>query len=97
MNEKKYAFWKYDLFPHLVGGEIEKEMADGVCEVKGYGRYQIKPSFVLSGDAGANLLGQLKAIERKYHIEKEQLAKKFEVTVFNAIQLAKQLDSIQEK
>lgn len=34
--DKMYAFWKYDLPPYLLGGEVEEIRPDGVARIKGY-------------------------------------------------------------
>ena len=35
MQDKLYAFWKYDRPPYLLGGEVE-EVKDNMVRVKGY-------------------------------------------------------------
>ena len=38
-NNKKMAFWRYDLFPFVLSGEIVFEN-ENVIDIKGYGAFQ---------------------------------------------------------
>lgn len=38
MNEKLYAFWRYDQFPYVLGGTVTKMFDNGTVETKEYGR-----------------------------------------------------------
>lgn len=64
MKQKLYAFWKYDLFPFVLGGEITRMDNDGYVETVGYGPgFLFKPIKILPLEEGkriAMLLTELK-------------------------------------
>lgn len=65
-----YAFWRYDLFPFVLGGEITTFHDDGRITAKGFGGYAgFKPIKVLPEGAGKALLAKLKILKDKYDSE----------------------------
>lgn len=59
MKKGHIAFWKYDLFPFILWGTIEKTHGEYV-ETKQHGRgYSFKPLFVLRPEEGEKLIAKL--------------------------------------
>ena len=44
---KLYAFWKYDIPPFLLGGEVEEVLEDGCVIIKGQTGYKFKPVIIV--------------------------------------------------
>ena len=55
----KYAFWKYDIFPYVLSGEIEKELEDGLVQIVGYTGMVFQPFLVLPEKPGKELRKEL--------------------------------------
>ncbi len=64
-----YAFWTYDSYPYLLGGEVTKMLPNGMVEVKGYGRgFAFVPVKLLpleTGKAFQDYLNELKSQHSK--------------------------------
>lgn len=54
-----FAFWKYDLFPYLIGGQITKLLSNGRVRTKEFGGYSFTPVKMLSVEEGAKLRSKL--------------------------------------
>lgn len=70
MNEKYYAFWKYDDIPYLLGGEVTEFKPNGQVSVKGYTGMLFYPVKVVPLDEGLALkryLDQAEIIYREKH------------------------------
>lgn len=72
MNEKYYAFWKYDGIPYLLGGEVTEFKPNGQVSVKGYTGMLFYPVKVVPLDEGLALKRYLDQAERIYR-EKHKL------------------------
>lgn len=65
--QKQFAFWKYDLFPFLLGGEVTKMREDGKVETKEYGRNTyFVPVKILPLKDGKAINERLRELEREY-------------------------------
>jgi hypothetical protein len=53
-----YAFWSYDLFPYLVGGEFDEIVEGGLVHVPSYNG-RAKPLFILDVKSGRKLRDRL--------------------------------------
>lgn len=62
---KLYAFWKYDLPPYLLGGEVEEIRPDGITKIKGYTGL-FKPVKIVPLEKGIKLHKKLKKAYAKY-------------------------------
>jgi len=67
-----YAFWRYDLFPYVLGGTITKMREDGCVGTVEYGSY-FNPVKILPVDAGKELHKKIEALAR----ERADALKKF--------------------
>ena len=61
MNQRLMAFWKYDLFPFLKGGEVEEFNNNESVKIKG--SYSFFYSFILPYEKGVQLLKKLDDLE----------------------------------
>ncbi len=64
MKSIGYAFWSYDLFPYLVGGEFVEIVDEGFVRVPSYGtNSRVKPLFILDVKSGKELKRRLEALK----------------------------------
>jgi hypothetical protein len=54
-----FAFWRYDLFPYVLGAQVIEMRADGWVSTKGYGHYWFKPTKLLPLVEGKKLWERL--------------------------------------
>lgn len=79
-----YAFWKYDIFPYLLGGEVDTEKpfrqdvnGGDLVFIKSY-RGWFRPEFLIEDDETAKLLmKELDTISSERNAEMEKLKRKF--------------------
>ena len=70
MDEKYYAFWKYNGIPNLLGGEVTEFKPNGQVSVKGYTGmlfYPVKVVPLAEGTALKRYLDQAERIYREKH------------------------------
>ncbi len=82
-----YAFWSYDLCPYVLGGIVEKFLADGYIRAKGYTGMKFKPLAILPDEEGKEALLRLKALRQDYDVEEKKLKKKYKNAVRKMIGL----------
>lgn len=58
-NYPLYAFWRYDLYPYILGAPVEKIEDNGTVIPPSYGGFRYKPFFVTSFKNGVALKAQL--------------------------------------
>ena len=66
MNEKMYAFWKYDTPPYLLGGEVEGIKEDGYVTIVGRTGYEFKPVLIVPLEKGIKLQKKINKANAKY-------------------------------
>lgn len=75
-----YAFWRYDRFPYVLGGEIVRWREDGAVETKGFGPGQwFHPIKILPVEAGKKLRAELEALEEKQRKEMKAVYDRMDV------------------
>ena len=62
---KMYAFWKYDIPPFLLGGEVKEIQEDGCVSVVGY-TSKFKPVLIVPIEKGIKLQKKLNKANAKY-------------------------------
>lgn len=70
MDEKYYAFWKYNGIPNLLGGEVTEFKSNGQVSIKGYTGMLFNPVKVVPLAKGLMLkryLDQAEIIYREKH------------------------------
>jgi hypothetical protein len=75
MTQRLYAFWKYDLTPHYLGGEVLKFTEKGNVEVEGYPGYVFTPVKITTYEEGIKIHTQLKELGYVYDERKKALYK----------------------
>jgi len=76
-EQKLYAFWKYDLCPYMLGGEVEAMRPNGRVIIKGYRGMSFKPIGILPDETGADALGYLNRLREKYNKEEKELKDRY--------------------
>lgn len=67
---KLYAFWKYDIFPKICGGEITQIDEEGNVETVEYGKNSwFKPNKIVSLKEGRKIKAKLNDLEMEYFKE----------------------------
>ncbi len=65
-NKKQFVFWRYSLFPYILGAEFKKIVTDdGWVEVKGNKGSCIKPLAMFPLEKGLKIQKQLKELEER--------------------------------
>jgi hypothetical protein len=82
----RIAFWSYDLFPFVLGGEGEFD-ADGNFRASSYGRTFRRESIiaVLPLDKGAEVLELLEVLRADYREKSEQLLDRMMESAYGAL------------
>lgn len=63
-----YAFWRYDLFPYILGGTITKMKENGCVETVEYGKGNyFRPMKILPEDAGKELHEKIRILEKEHN------------------------------
>lgn len=76
MNQRLFAFWKYDLFPYFVGSEIDEIRPNGTVHSPAFcGCF--KPVIILPFDQGVELKEQLETLKCELHSEEHELKAKY--------------------
>ena len=67
MKEKLFAFWNYDTFPFLLGGEVISMDDSGCVQIKEYGYYFFRPQFFTNETVGREIKQKLTDFEHKHY------------------------------
>lgn len=73
MEQRLYAFWEYDKFPFLRGGEVEAFTMHGRVRVAKYPGFDLKPVLILPYQEGLIRQEILNELEAKYEKEQKEL------------------------
>lgn len=66
MNKPLFAFWRYDRFPFVLGGEVIEMYDDGHVTAKGYTGMMFRPIKILPLEAGKTLKKKLDDLEARH-------------------------------
>lgn len=80
-QNKLYAFWKYDIPPYLLGGEVIEVMEDGYVTIKGYTPSKFKPIKIVPLEKGIKLQKKLDKARAKYKKTIQEAEKELKATV----------------
>ncbi len=70
---KLYAFWKYDVFPYILGGHITRISSNGSVETKEYGPGNyFKPFKIVPAKTGEKLHIEIKKSEKDFRLAEEK-------------------------
>lgn len=77
MQNDVYAFWKYDIYPHLLGAKVIEEVERGKVKIEGYNGYIFQYQFLLMGESGKELLSTLRWLKGEFEYDKQKLRKQY--------------------
>lgn len=81
-----FAFWRYDLYPYVLGGEIDMMDDQGLVRVPSYGHSWFQPIKLLPAKKGRELLDALKGhphgLENQRRKALEEFDAKWDDTLF---------------
>jgi hypothetical protein len=78
VNLKLFAFWRYDAYPFVLGGEITKMREDGAVEVQGFGSgFWFHPFKIVPLAEGERIKRELESLERALKAEIKKLQVEF--------------------
>lgn len=75
-----YAFWAYDKFPYVIGGEVTEFLESPHrirVRVKGYGNSDIYPFRIIIGKLGAEIIDKLKDLTSRRNSEMTALQERY--------------------
>lgn len=73
MEQTLYAFWKYDICPFMLAGQIESFDGSGKVTIRGYPGFLFKPVIILPDKAGQDAADKLKILSNEYRKEEAKL------------------------
>ena len=77
MKFELYGFWKYDLFPYVLGGKVTK-LKENIIETENYGPgYRFKVIKLMPLVEGLELKEKLNALENDYDLAQEKLKSEY--------------------
>ena len=77
-NKPLFAFWKYDQFPFVLGGEVTDMKSDGAVETKEYGPgYYFTPIKFLPLDEGKKKMAELRKLQDEYRDAQKKISEDF--------------------
>lgn len=79
-EDKAFAFWRYDLFPYCLGGEVSEILDDGRVYVPKY-QGHFRPCYLTSLEEGKELLKKLMDLRELQRQTQETVKKGFEAQV----------------
>lgn len=76
--DQLFAFWRYDLFPYVLGGRITKMREGGAVETEEYGRVRtFVPFKILNLEEGKRVLAELENLRNQHDRAMEKLKAEF--------------------
>lgn len=89
MNKKQMAFWKYDIFPYCLCGEVIDMNDKGAVETKNFGSgHWFKPFLILPFEAGKKIKSKLDKIEGEYDEAKKMLHETYKKKLEKIVKIA---------
>lgn len=90
-KEKLFAFWGYDLFPYVLGGEVVliknvngENQVETHVETKEYGKgFRFMARKLMPLEEGKEIKRQIKLLEKEYEEEKRKLRTVYEQKLSN--------------
>jgi len=68
-----YAFWKYDQFPYVLGGEVRTFLKDGSVTVRGYDGMAFTPVKIVPAKVGLALRETLNGLTEEYRQAQQKI------------------------
>jgi len=89
MNQKLFAFWRYDRFPYCLGDEVEFFDDTGKVAIETVPSKLFTPFLILPSDKGKTIIAELSKLETKYHKAKRELEDRYQKQVNDIIEIPK--------
>lgn len=90
ITQRLYAFWKYDLFPFVLGGEITSMTSDGKVETVGYGKgYYFNPFKIVPLTEGKRIAKELEILRAEHQKATAKFNQEFNARVASIITIPK--------
>jgi hypothetical protein len=70
---KLMAFWRYDQYPYVLGGEVEDFASKGNVKIKGYDGFVINPIVIYQYEEGKAIKDKLESLAYEYHQKRKEL------------------------
>ena len=77
MDQRLMAFWKYDTYPFLLWGEVDKIDHNGNVQTKEYPHYRFPPVKVFDYDQGMVIAGQLEVLKNEYQSKLSEIGSEY--------------------
>jgi cellulose biosynthesis protein BcsQ len=78
------AFWKYDLFPYVLSGEIMNMDKDGKVQTKEFGPgHWFHPIKILPNEEGLEIHKVLESFEQEYKEAQKELTEKYKFMIID--------------
>jgi hypothetical protein len=74
VNKRLYAFWKYDTFPYVLGGELRDMNDRGLVYIESYQGW-FRPILILPLEEGKKIHDKIKKISSSYQSELKNIKK----------------------
>ena len=78
---EKYAFWKYDLPPYVLGAKAIKEYDDGLVAVQGFEGWRFEPIKVVPLEEGIRIKKEIDEANKIYQNDVKTLHRNLKNTV----------------
>lgn len=77
MNQDLMAFWKHDIYPYLLCGEISEFKNDGLVKVTEYGGGVFRPVLILNKEDGLELKEILETLSKNRKLDVSNIENKY--------------------
>ena len=77
MDQRIYAFWRYDKFPYFLGGEVLRFLDEGHIAVSNYHGSIFKPVKIVPLEMGKKKQSEIDNIKAEYQIKQRLLQKEY--------------------
>lgn len=84
-KQKLIAFWKYDLCPYMLAGEIESFDIDGKVIIKNMQKMKFTPIAIIPDEAGLKAKKELEKLKHQYNVDDSKLKRKYEQKALDLI------------
>jgi len=80
-----FAFWRYDLFPHVLGGPVMAMNDKGLVQVETYGGGVFRPIKLVPRAQGTKMLVEIERLCREHREASLKFAEQWRATVVHIV------------
>ena len=88
MNQRLMAFWKYDLFPYCLYGEVTHFNDNGTVVVSSYGKGTFRPFLILPYESGQQLAFNINKIANERESKIHAIKQDYEIILKTVLEVA---------